>query len=244
MKKRLALLVLLAVLSNCSKKNKQPLESDPQLLYQDGVAKLNDESFKDAINEFEQIEKEHPASDFASNALMLKSYSYFQNGQFDEAISSADDFIRQYPGDKNIDYVYYLRAICYYDQIVDLGRDQTVTLDAVQNLESLINLFPGSKYAKDAKWKLDLANNNLAGKQMEIGRFYLKQGEALGAINRFKSVIESYNRSVFIPEALYRMAEIYYYLGVEDQVEKYILVLKHNFGDNIWYFRSMKFLNK
>ena len=231
----LNLIGILLFITGCSATDEKVVLTDPNILYKDGITELNTGNYSSALKKFETIEKEHSASLLASYAQIRRAYANYLEEKYDDAIFALDDFISQYPLHANIDYAYYLRALCYYDRIVDVGRDQHITYKAIEALNSVVIRFPNSKYARDAKLKAEYALNNLAGKEMEIGRFYLNNNELVAALNRFKTVIDKYQTSIFTPEALYRVSEIYFTLGDENQAKQYAAVLGTNYLNNSWY---------
>jgi outer membrane protein assembly factor BamD len=234
---------IFAILTGCSTHKKEETTiSDPALLFKEGTTAIQEGNYKNAISSFETIEREHPTSKYAAEAAIRRAYSYYLNNAYDDAIFSIEDFLRQYPSHSSVEYMYYLKALCFYEQMVDIERDQQLTQQALEALDQVIVRFPKSKYALDAKFKRDLAFNQLAGKEMKIGMFYLKKGITSGAITRFKTVIDDYDTSIFVPEALYRMVEIYYSLGVNDQAIKYASVLNHNFRTNDWNEKALNLL--
>src|SRR6476660_203308 len=162
-------------------------------------------------------------------------YSLYESSSYDQAIIAADRFIQLHPGHRDVAYAYYLKAICYYMQIVDVGRDQRTTELALRALDDMVRRFPDSKYARDAKLKLDFTRDHLAGKEMEIGRYYLKRGEYLAAINRFKRVIDNYQTTTHVPEALERLVECDLALGLAKEAKENASVLGYNYPGSRWY---------
>lgn len=233
--KKLFTILLILSCIGCSRNDKDTLlKTTPAELYNAGLESLNKERFKKAAENFETLEREYPASDLAANAKMVRSYTYFCDDKYDDALFVIDEFIRQYPSSINTPYMYYLKSLCYYNQIVDIGRDQKMSLNALAALEELMAKFPESNYAQDAKWKAEFVRNVLAGKEMEIGRFYLYQGKLAAAVNRFNDVVSYYNTTLFIPEALYRLTEIYFSWGLISDATKYAVVLTYNYPGHYW----------
>jgi outer membrane protein assembly factor BamD len=232
-------LMLAFFLVGCSSTDDDKMTiTDPKVLFDQGLGELVKDNYQEAVVKFELVEREHPASYLASEAQVRKAYSYYLDEKFDLAIMVIDDFVKQYPAHTSVSYMYYLRGLCYFDQIVDVGRDQQLTNKAVVALNEVITRFPNSKYARDAKLKVEYALNNLAGKEMEIGRFYLNNNDLVAALNRFKAVIEGYQTSIFVTEALYRVAEIYYTLGDIEQAKHYAAVLGYNYPNSEWYEKA------
>jgi outer membrane protein assembly factor BamD len=243
MKKILSYLSFVACLTTfagCSTTNKEEeaTPSNPKNLFEEGISEITEGKYQTAVSSFETLEKEHPASDLAAEAQVRRAYAQYLDGKFDDAIMTADDFIKQYPVHDSIAYMYYLKGLCYYDQIVDTGRDQQLTTKAIEALNELIARYPETSYARDAKLKVEFAYNNLAGKEMEIADYYLQKKHLIAALARYKSIIEQYQTSIFAPEALYRLVEIFYTLGDEDQAKKYAAVLGYNYPHSEWYEKA------
>ena len=204
-------------------------------IYNEALNVLEQRDYDEAAYLFDEVERQHPYSIWATKAQLMSAYSFYQDDAYDSAIIALDRFIQLHPSDQNVSYAYYLKALCYYEQISDVTRDQNVTEIATSILKELNTRFPKSKYAKDAKLKLDLTRDHLAGKEMEIGRYYLKQGHHLAAINRFKAVVVKFQSTTHVPEALHRLAEAYVALGIELEAQKVAAVLGHNFPGSQWY---------
>lgn len=211
-------------------------------IYNQALDQLQAGEYRDAAREFDEVERQHPYSVWATKAQLMSAYSYYQNNDYEDALNALDRYIQLNPGSDEIAYAYYLRAICYYEQISDVGRDQQMTQRALEGLEEVRRRFPESSYARDAGLKIDLARDHLAGKNMEIGRWYLRHGEYLGAINRFQAVISDYQTTTHVPEALHRLVECYLALGVTDEAQATAAVLGHNFPGSDWYIDSYALL--
>ena len=214
----------------------QPIEQ----LYNDAMAKLDAKDWKAAATAFEEVERQHPYSIWATKALLMSAYAYYENNKYDEAIIALDRFIELHPGHRDIAYAYYMKGLSYYEQINDIGRDQRMTELAMQNLREVVNRFPESKYARDARLKIDLTVDHLAGKDMEIGRYYLRQRQYNAAINRFQRVVDQYQTTTHVPEALHRLVEAYTALGLSREAKKVAAVLGHNFPGSQWYMDSYR----
>jgi outer membrane protein assembly factor BamD len=225
-------------LVGCSSSNKEEKLEDPDVLYKEATAALSKDEYAKAVEKFEQLEREHPASQLSGQAQVNRAYALYLDEKYDDAVMVIDEFIKQYPAHLVTPYMYYLKGLCYYDRILDVGRDQELTNKAIRTFGDLINRFPNSKYARDAQLKIDYAYNMLAGKEMEIGRFYLNRGDLIAALGRFKEVVDKYQKTIFVTEALYRMTEIYYTLGDIKQARAYAAVLGYNYPDNPWYSRA------
>lgn len=235
---------LLAALfvAGCSEKEPEYIERPVEELYNRAVDSLQKDEFVAAATLFDEVERQHPYSKWAIMAQLMAAYSFYMSNRYDDAIVALDRFIQLHPSNRDIAYAYYLRGLSYYEQISDVTRDQKMTDLARQNLQELIARFPDSKYASDAKVKLELTNDHLAGKQMEIGRYYLRQGHYGAAINRFKMVIDRYQTTTHVPEALHRLTEAYRALGIDDEAQKTAAVLGHNFPGSEWYIDSYEMM--
>ena len=212
-------------------------------LYNDAMGKLNDKSYKDSIKAFEEVERQHPYSEWAVKSEVMAAYANYRSANYDEAVSALDRFVKQHPGNRNTPYAYYLKALSYYEQITDVGRDQKITSQAQQALIEVVSRFPDSEYARDARIKLDLVADHLAGKEMEIGRYYERHLDYLAAINRFRTVVEKYQTTSHTAEALHRLVECYLKLGVVDQAKRYAAVLGYNYPNSKWYKNSYAVMN-
>jgi outer membrane protein assembly factor BamD len=233
---RLAAAGLLLVLAACGdSKNKVVIEKPVDDLYNKAMDDLVAENYQSAAQTFDQVESQHPYSVWATKSQLMEVYANYADGRYDDAILAADRFIQLHPGNRDVGYAYYLKAICYYMQIVDVGRDQKLTQLALKSLEDVIRRFPDSKYARDAKLKLDFTRDHLAGKEMEIGRYYLNRGEYLAAMNRFKRVIENYQTTTHVPEALERLVECDLALGLGNEAKENAAVLGYNYPGSHWY---------
>jgi outer membrane protein assembly factor BamD len=204
-------------------------------LYNKGLQKLKDGQYKTAAKQFEEVERQHPYSGLASKAILMAAYAEYQRNSYDTAVTAARRFITLHPGHKDTAYAYYLVALCYYEQIMDVKRDQSVTENALQSLEEVTRRFPDTVYARDADAKAVLARDHLAGKEMEVGRYYLRKKAYVASINRFKTVVQKYQTTSQTPEALYRLTEAYYALGVQSEAQTAAAVLGHNYPNSQWY---------
>jgi len=234
------LIVALLLVAACTSDEAIPeyVERPVDEIYNDALNVLQDGGYKDAAIMFDEVERQHPYSTWATKAQLMSAYSYYQDDAYDSAVVALDRFIQLHPSNPDVPYAYYLKALSYYEQISDITRDQKMTELALRTLDELVKRFPTSKYAKDAKLKLDLTRDHLAGKEMEIGRYYLKQRQYLASINRFKTVIDDYQSTTHVPEALHRLAESYVALGIDAEAQKVAAVLGHNFPGSPWYTDS------
>jgi outer membrane protein assembly factor BamD len=204
-------------------------------LYNKGLAKLKDGQYKTAAKQFEEVERQHPYSGLATKAILMGAYSQYLRNGYDQAVAAAERFITLHPGHRDAAYAYYLVALCHYEQIMDVKRDQSTTEKALGSLEEVTRRFPDTPYARDAEAKAVLARDLLAGKEMEVGRYYLKKRAYVASINRFKNVIVKYQTTSQAPEALYRLTEAYYALGVQSEAQTAAAVLGHNYPNSQWY---------
>ncbi|GAB3449792.1 outer membrane protein assembly factor BamD [Insolitispirillum peregrinum] len=237
-RRRSALAVLLgvALLAGCSgDKKEEYVERPVGDLYNEAMDRLQKEDYKEAAKSFDEVERQHPYSRWASKAQLMAAYAYYEDTKFDDAIIALDRFIQLHPGNADAPYAYYLKALCYYEQISDVGRDQKMTKLAMQSLEEVITRFPNTTYARDARLKIDLTRDHLAGKEMEVGRWYLRNKQYLAAINRFKVVVDGYQQTTHIPEALYRLVEAYTLVGLKGEARRIAAVLGHNYPGSRWY---------
>ena len=251
MKFKIFLLLTLLLISACSSKDEKKLieikekEIDLQLLeaYKEGLEALDGGDVLFAAKKFNEAEDVFPQSDWAPKSALMASYAYYSQDYYFDAEEELKRFIRKYPTYKDIDYAYYLLAITYYEQIVDEKKDLESINNAKETFELIIKNFPDTDYALDSKFKLDLIRDTLAAKEMYIGRYYLGKKKWIAAINRFKTVVEIYDTTIFIEEALHRLVETYYILGLEGEAEKYANLLGYNYLSSRWYEQSYKILN-
>jgi outer membrane protein assembly factor BamD len=204
-------------------------------LYNEGLGELQAGNYKKANKKFAEVERQHPYSKWATKAILMQAFSSYQNNAYGDAIDAGKRFITLHPGHKDTPYAYYLVAISEYEQIADVRRDQSRTEKAVEALDEVARRFPDSPYAADALKKAASGRNQLAAKEMEVGRYYMKKGSYLAGINRFKKVVTDYQTSAHTPEALYRLAEGYMALGVVSEAQTAAAVLGHNYPNSEWY---------
>ena len=214
-----------------------------EALYNEAIKELDEERYRTAIEKFQEVERIHPYSKWATKAQMMAAYTAYQEDSYDEAILALERFVQLHPGNEDVDYAYYLMALAYYEQISDVARDQEMTKRAMQAFDTLIKRFPNSEYARDAKLKRDLTLDHLAGKEMEIGRYYLNRNEINAAVNRFRNVVEKYETTTHVPEALHRLVESYLTLGLKGEAVRVAAVLGHNYPGSKWYEDSYKILD-
>ncbi len=184
---------------------------------------------------FREVERQHPYSEWARRSILMTAFAHYQANDYAEAIADADQFISLYPGNPSTPYAYYLKAICYIEQIVDVGRDQASTAAAGEALREVSKRYPYSEYAADARLKIDMVQDQLAGKEMTVGRYYLRAGDPMGAIGRFRTVVDHYQTTSHTPEALYRLVEAYLTVGLVGEAQKNGAVLGYNYPGDPWY---------
>ncbi|MCB2112668.1 MAG: outer membrane protein assembly factor BamD [Parvularculaceae bacterium] len=253
MKSRVCVFLLAAVaaiaLGACSSSSKKKekfayVEKPVETLYLDASRALERKRFDDAVELFAEVERQHPYSAWARRAILMKAFAQYQTNDYDDAVSTLDQFISLHPGNKDAPYAYYLKAMCYYERIRDVGRDQDFTNNAVLALNDVVRRFPESEYARDARLKLDLTFDHLAGKEMYVGRYYLKYGKHIAAINRFKRVVTDYQTTNHTAEALYRLVESYLKIGVIGEARASAAVLGANYPGSYWYDKAYDLMRK
>ena len=212
-----------------------PAAKTVEELYNNGVDALNQKRYATAVSQFDAVEQNYPYSSWAVNAQLMHGYAEYLQNHYTEAIGALDRYIQLHPTSPNASYAYYLRALSFYEQIADIQRDQKGTEQAMVALQDVVNRFPESAYARDSRLKIDLCRDHLAGKEMEIGRYYEQQKLYAAAIGRFQRVIDDYQTTNHTPEALHRLTEIYLLLGLTDQAKRTAAVLGHNYPGSPWY---------
>ena len=239
----------LAPLTGCAHNGKKKADTkfiarDVDTLYNLARDRLDRKQYKVAAQLFDEVERQHPYSIWARRAELMSAYSYYLGRSYSDSIASAQRFLSIHPGNRDAPYAYYLIAVDYYEQINDVTRDQKITSQALDALGELVRRYPDTKYAADARLKIDLVNDHLAGKDMEIGRFYQRRGEWLASIIRFRMVIDQYQTTTHVPEALERLTESYLALGVPAEAQKAAAVLGNNYPGSKWYSRAYNLMNK
>lgn len=211
-------------------------------LYASGMEALDRQQYARAGELFDTVEREHPYSTFATNAKLMSAYSEYMRNRYTEALGALDRFIQLHPAHRDIAYAYYLRALSYYEQINDTQRDQRITEQAMAALQDVANRFPNTPYARDARLKMDLARDHLAGREMVVGRFYQNRNLYAAAIGRFRKVVDEFQTTNHVPEALHRLTEIYLTLGLTEEARRTASVLGHNYPGSPWYQDSYALL--
>ena len=249
--KILVCFVIIILFGSCSKDpikksiiKEKSLESQVLETYKEGMEALNDGDVLFAAKKFNEAEILFPQSDWAPKSALMAAYSYYTQDYYQDSIAELERFLRVYPSHKNLDYVYYLLGICYYEQIVDEKKDLQSIINAKKTFEKVIKEYPNTEYAIDSKFKIDLINNILASKEMYIGRYYLDRKKWIPAINRFRNVIDDYSTTMYVEEALHRLVEIYYLLGLKQEAQNYASLLGYNYKSSKWYEKTYILFNK
>ncbi len=250
--KNILLIIFFAFLISCAQKSKEvvsKIESkglDEQMIdaYTEGVEALESGDVLFATKKFNEAELLYPQSDWAPRASLMAAYAYWTQNYFSNSVDELNRFIKLYPKNKNLDYAYYLLAMNYYDSIVDEKKDLRPLLRAKEYFNLIIQNYPETDYALDGKYKLELIDEILAAKEMYIARHYIKKEKWIAAINRLKFVITNYNTSIYVEEALHRLVEVYYIIGLENEAKKYAQTLGYNYQSSEWYKKSYQIFNK
>lgn len=246
---KLAMLGVVAVgLSGCSmfgspKITEEPIIPDNEL-YQTALSQMDEQHYLGAVDNLKKLERQHPYSDYNEKAKLMEVFAYYRAGKMDDAISAADRYIATYPSSDQLPYVLYLKGNSYFVQIKDITRDQELSRNAIDTYALIVNNYPKSQYASDARDRMRIGVDQLAGKEMSVGRYYLGNGNYLGAISRFQTVVDQYQTSTHIEEALYRLTESNLALGLNTEAQTAAAVLGHNYPTSVWYQRAYDLLQK
>jgi len=219
-------------------------DTPPEVLYNEGLALRAQGKLRDSTEKFEELDKLYPYSEYSKKSLVNLAYLNYSRGNYTETVTAAKRYVTLYPGDENSAYMLYLAGQSYYHQMPDISRDQAVTLKASSAFRELIQRYPDSEYVSDAEEKLRIVKDQLGGKEMQVGRYYLKKRNYIAAINRFKTVVVDYQTTRHVEEALFRLTECYYALGVVSEAQTAAAVLGHNYPDTDWYKDAYSLLNK
>lgn len=230
----LALVAAITLAGCASPEVPEQIERPAEQLYDEALSLVLDGNAEKAAPQFEEVERQHPYSDLAVRAQIMAAWAFYQDNNYPRAVASLDRFIELNPADDMVEYAYYLKALSYYEQIVDVERDAEMTLLALNAFDDLLLRFPNSIYGRDARLKADLTRSHLAGKEMAVGRFYAKRGFYAAALRRFERVIREHQTSNQVPEALYRMVESYLALGLIDEADRVGSVAVYNYPDSFW----------
>ncbi|WP_023648058.1 outer membrane protein assembly factor BamD [Candidatus Pelagibacter ubique] len=245
------LLIIFLITVSCSKDkvkksviNEKNLDAQVFEAYQKGMDSLETGDVLFAAKKFNEAEILFPQSEWAPKSALMAAYSYYTQDYYKDAVAELERFIRIYPYYKDLDYAYYLMAISHYEQIVDEKKDLQSIVNAKINFSLLVKDYPNTEYALDAEFKLDLINDILASKEMYLGRYYLQKKKWIPAINRFRAIIDEYDTTIYTEEALHRLVEVYYIIGLENEAEKYAKLLSYNYQSSKWYEQSYSVFNK
>ncbi len=248
---KILFLITFVIFTSCSSDNKKVSiieESDLELqmidAYKEGYKELQRGDVIYAARKFNEAELLYPQSEWASKAVLLSAYAYYSQNYYDRSIQELERFIKKYPNHKNMDYAYFLLAMCYYENIIDEKKDLEPLLLSKQKFEFILKNYPDTDFAQDAKYKIGLIQDVMASKEMYIGKYYLKKGKWVAAINRFKTVLNKYDTTIYVEEALHRLVETNYKIGLEDEAKKYANLLGYNYQSSQWYEQSYKVFNK
>ena len=252
MNKFFLFIILFATLISCVKKEQfkesviKEKSLDLQVLeaYQEGMKNLESGDVLYAAKKFNEAELLFPQSEWAPKSALMAAYSYYTQDYYADTIAELERFLRVYPLSKNLDYVYYLLGVSYYEQIVDEKKDLQSIIKAKKYFEILIQNYPNTNYSLDAEYKIELVNDTLAAKEMYIGRYYFDKKKWIPAINRFKTVIDNYDTTLYAEEALHRLVEVHYILGLKDEAKKYANLLGYNYQSSIWYEKTYSIFDK
>jgi outer membrane protein assembly factor BamD len=227
---------MLALAACSTSEPKTVPDAAPEALFNRGMNELTiNRNAGEAIKYFDEVDRQHPYSVWANKAQLMSAYALYASNKYENALTALDRFIQLHPGSRDAPYAYYLKALCYYERITDITRDQETTQQALNALQDVVRRFPDTEYARDSQIKIDLTRDHLAGKEMDIGRFYMKRNQYLAAINRFRRVVEVYQTTSQVPEALERLTEAYLAIGLTEEAQASAAVLGHNFPGSQWY---------
>ncbi len=249
--KFVCLILLVITLISCSKEKinnsvikEKDLESQVLEAYEEGLKSLKEGDAIFASKKFNEAETLFPQSKWAPKSSLMAAYSYYSQDYYEDSILELKRFIKVYPFHENIDYAYYLLGLCWYEQIIDEKKDLQTIVKAKEEFTFLIKNFPNTEYALDAEFKIDLINDTLAAKEMYVGRYYFDQKKWIPAINRFRTIIDEYETTIYTEEALHRLVEVYYIIGLKDEAKKYANLLGYNYQSSKWYEKSYSIFNK
>ena len=249
--KYLCLVLLIVPLYSCSKDKintsvikENDLESQVLEAYKEGLKSLKEGDAIFASKKFNEAETLFPQSKWAPRSSLMAAYSYYSQDYYEDSILELERFLEIYPFHENIDYAYYLLGLCWYEQIIDEKKDLQTIIKAKEKFSYLIKNFPNTEYALDAEFKIDLINDTLAAKEMYVGRYYFNQKKWIPAINRFRIIVDDYETTIYTEEALHRLVEVYYTIGLKDEAKKYATILGYNYQSSQWYEKSYSVFDK
>ena len=234
----------LAACSGTPKEEDIVIEGSVEDLYNRATDLLEAENYKEAARFYNEVDRQHPYSTWASRAQLMAAYSYYKEREYETAVTALNRFIRLHPSHRDIAYAYYLKALCFFEQVRDVKRDQSPSEEALKSFDEVVKRFPDSRYAQDSRNKIVLVQDHLAGQEMDVGRWYQRRGQYLAAVNRYKTVVDRYQTSRQVPEALHRMTESYTALGLTDEARRVAAVLGHNYPSSEWYFDTYELVEK
>ena len=245
--KLIFIILILFTITNCAKKEEAyeiKNKADPYKLYEEGFNSFSRGDYFYAEKKFSEAELNFKIVEFAAKSAIMSSYSFYGINFYSEALENLNRFLSTYPSDKNVIYAHYLLAIIYFEQISDEKKDIKPLIKANEKIDFFLKVFPNSDYAMDLRFKKDLIQNQLAAKELYVAKYYISVQKWVPAINRLKKIVEDYEKTVFIEEALHRLVEINYYLGIEKEAKKYAKILGYNYNSSQWFEQSYKILNK
>ena len=251
--RKIIIIYLFLILVSCSSNNekisedinqKNDLETEMIKAYNEGVEALNSGDPTYASKKFNEAEMLFPQSEWAPKASLMSAYAYWSEEYYSNSIGELERFIKLYSNNKNLDYAYYLLAICYYESIEDEKKDLNYLLDSKKNFQIVVDKFPNTDFSLDAKYKLELINDLMAAKELYVARHYMKKQKWIAAINRLKNILNNYETTIYIEEVLHRLVEVHYIIGLEDEAKKYAKILGYNYKTSKWYEESYRVFNK
>ncbi|MHA1558289.1 MAG: outer membrane protein assembly factor BamD [Alphaproteobacteria bacterium] len=242
--KFLQIFIVLFLVTACSEKEENIEDMPADTLYSKATQYLEQKEFSKAAKTFEEVERQHPYSNLALKSQLMQAYCYYATKKYDEAIEGLKTFVQLHPGHPEVDYAHYMIGLCYYEKIPIIERDQQPAKDALESFKYLVSRFPKSRYTKDAGFKITFIYDHLAAKEMYIGRYYQKRGGHLAAINHFKEVVNNYQTTSQVPEALYRLTECYLPLKLKKEAHRNAAILGHNFPNSEWYRHAYELITK
>ena len=235
-KKKILLFAIFFQMAGCASRTEtvEQIEKADSVLYQEALDSIINDKPENAAPKFEEVERLHPYSELATRAQIMAAWAFYQSNKYSQSVAALDRFVELNPTDQMVEYAYYLKALCYYEQIVDVERDAEMTKLALIAFEELVRRFPNGSYSRDSQLKIDLTKSQLAGKEMAVGRFYLQREQYVAALRRFDIVIEDYDTTNQVPEALYRKAAVFFALGLADQTDRIYKVAEYNYPNSPW----------
>jgi outer membrane protein assembly factor BamD len=244
LKKIFSILLVFLLILSCSSSKDKPLVPPPKekislpKLWSFAMEDFNNGNAEGAIEKFKMVEKDYSYTEWAPKSLLMTAYVYYEANRCTDTLSMLERYVKFYPSNPERVYVEYLKGVCYFEEVSEFSKDQEKTVKAINQFKSLINNYPNTEYAEDAKYKLDLLNDLMAGKEMYVARYYMNKRKWAAAISRLKTIVDKYQTTIYIEEALYRLVEIYHKLGLEEDASKAAAILGYNFNSSEWYKKS------